>query len=320
MKKRLLAILVVLAMVFTLAACTEDPVVETPVVETPEVDTSDVEDNGEDAYVLDPNFEDSVFVDFGVMAFNHRNFTIPYGETINIGGNMGPTEGGEGGGASDAIRLIGFQGYTEPKDEDGEPAGFNDGLDSTWQILISQNGEFWENIARIEASFYLEGEGEAEDIVNVEPFYQGGGLWNANWRNTGNNLLRAFDEDNGGDGFRWGLEMTVVWDIPWFINDSVVEKGLDRELFSSPPVLTDPENENSDKKGGGLLKFGLQLKNENPLAEDISARIVWTDVKIFVYDLDLFMQHVNFVTEETDGAVTMAPEAIGRVFEVEAEE
>ncbi|MCL2070692.1 MAG: hypothetical protein FWH07_00460 [Oscillospiraceae bacterium] len=321
LSKRLLAIFAAMAMALTLtlAACNNDNGDEPPAQQDPVVtdDTAGGDDNTNDEQNdnNDDNSEDDFvnepFVDFAVMAFNQREFTIPAGMNINIGGNNGPGSG-EGGGASDAIRIVGFQGYREP---DG---GFPDGLDSTWQDLISQNGEFWENVERIEAEFYFEGVGgiESEAISNVEVFMQGGALWSHDWWNTGDNLLKQFDEDNGGDGFHWGDRMTAVWDIPFYVEHRVENVGRDRELFSSPPVPKDPEDEESDKEGGGILKFGLQVKTDSPV-NDITARIIWTDVTIYVYDLDLFNEFVAEVTATT--GIEMSPGAIDRVVQVDAQ-
>jgi hypothetical protein len=306
--KRLLAMLVAMAMVFAVAACSSEdvpPVNDDVVAETPSDEGNDVIDEPVDEIIL-PDVEMVEFINFGVMAFNHREFTIPARTNIKVGGNMGPRPGGEGGGASDAIRIVGFQGYPEPED------GFNDGLDSTWQILISQNGPFWENIDRIEAGFYLEGVGglDAEEISNVEVFMQGGGLWSYDWVNPGYNLLNQFSEENGGNGFHWGNEMTAVWSVPDFIQDRVEVGGRDRELFGSPPVPDNPEDEESDKNGGGISKFGLIIETDNPI-NDIDAKIIWTSVTIYVYDIDLFMEFVAEVEEITE--IVMSEGAIDRV-------
>ncbi|MCL1903308.1 MAG: hypothetical protein FWF94_02685 [Oscillospiraceae bacterium] len=304
LSKRILAVLLAAAMLFALAACGEkDPATNNGASDTEPAANDNVDDNQPEP-VEDDDFEPSTFVDFAVMSFNNREFTIPAGTDIKAGDNMNANHG-----AADAIRIIGFQGHGEPE------GGFADGTDSTWQILISQNGEFWENIERIEAEFYLEGKGdvEAENISNVEKFYQGGALWSFAWYNDGDNMLAEFSEDNGGDGFHWGNRMKAVWDFPSFVDLHVNDKGLSREDFAMPPTPEDPEDDASDKLGGGVNKFGLQIQTDNPV-DDISARIIWTDVKIYVRDLDLFKRFVDEVTEVT--GVEMSEGAMNSVIEV----
>ncbi|MCL1788815.1 MAG: hypothetical protein FWG33_00475, partial [Oscillospiraceae bacterium] len=275
LNKRILAVLTAMAMLLSLAACKEEPAVNNDndvnnVIDPTQDDQTD--DTGEPGEATTGDvYEGETFVDFAVMAFNNREFTIPAATDIKVGDNMNA-----GHGAEDAIRIVGFQGYGEPE------GGFPDGSDSTWQILVSQNGLFWDNIERIEAEFYLEGVGdlEAENISNVEMFYQGGALWNFAWYNDGENMIAEFSEDNGGEGFHWGDRMTAIWNFPAFVDLHVNEKGLDREQFIQPPTPEDPDKEDSDKKGGGINKFGLQIQTDNPV-DDIVVRIIWTDVKIY---------------------------------------
>ena len=321
LNKRLLSLLLALAMVLTLAACQKDDEggkkssegdkdvseeakesEDEKEPETPEKDEEPIE------------IPESEEFDFGVVAFSSREFQIPAGTDIKVGGNMD----NEGGGAEDAIRIVGFQGYAEPA------GGYPDGSSNMWQHLISQNGEFWENISRIEADFFLEGlnDFEPEEISMIETFIQGGGLLGHKWSNSGYNMLWDFDPDNdeyydterGADGFKWGHVLTAVWDIDaWKVkmSDEMGEK-FDTN-FPLPATLEDPAKPDGKKLGGGVLKFGLMVKTDNIL-DDVDAKISWTDVTFYVYDLELFNKFVKEVEEET--GKTMSENAVGRVIEV----
>ena len=303
---KLLALLMAVAMIFSIAACSDPASDPTPPEDnTPANNEGNNESNGENG---DENGEEvpipeSDEFDFLAIAFNNRAFEVPAGGDIKVGGNMN----GEGGGAEDGIKILGFQGYTKP--DDGYPV--DDDPDGEWLTLVSQNGEFWANIARIEADFFLEGLNgfESEEISNVETFFQGGGLASWNFLNSGENLLWEFDEENGGDGFKWGLVMKAVWDVGKFKEELTEEQ---QESFGQAATLVDPDDESSDKKGGGVNKFGLMIKTDNVL-EDVTAKISWTDVKIYVHDLELFNSFIEELEEITGKSMSANTE--GRVIQ-----
>ena len=310
--KKILTILIAGAMMLSLAACENkndtppanpDPPAGNTTDETPEDPGTD----GEDREPIE--YAEGVDFDFAVIAFQARDFTIAPGMDIKIGGNMGPREGGEGGGATDAIRIVGFQGYANPLDGDKYPSG----CVADWGTLISQNGPFWNNISHIEGTFYFAGrEGsEAEEITNTETFFQGGALLGYDFVNSGENLLSQFDEELGGGGLHWGNLITAKWDVQAFRKRMV--SNFSEEEFDSPALPVDPDDESSDREGGGVLKFGLQVKNDNVL-DDVYGRIVWTDVKIYVFDKDLFMEYVEEVFERT--GKEMSDNALENVIEV----
>jgi len=99
--------------------------------------------------------------------------------------------------------------------------------------------------------------------------------------------------------------MTAIWDIEVFKDqDGVAEISVEVDgdietqyIFDLPAAPEDPDDDESDEKGGGVNKFGLMIKSEG--LDEITANITWTDVTIHVYDLDLFNEFVEEVTEIT---------------------
>jgi hypothetical protein len=330
--KKLLAMVLALTMVMTITACTNNTTPSNQVTTAPESD--DIPEGGDTPEGENPEGSDNGEIelpesdefDFGLVKFSSRGFEIEMGGSdIKIGGNMGPSALGEGGGASGAIRIIGFQGY--PKPADGYP-DYNDGSiedpDGELTLLVSANGPVWENIARIEASFFFTGEGEPEDIGNVEVFMQDGGLSGFSWWNSGQNLIEQFSEEHGGDGFKWGDVMTAIWDVTEFKNNEGIAIGRRwtedengewylEYVFDRGPELEDPDDPDGDEQGGGVSKFGLMVQNDN-IIEDIFGTIHWTDVVIYVYDMQLWEEHVAMVYEET--GVEPSQNTQGRVFEI----
>jgi hypothetical protein len=179
---------------------------------------------------------------------------------------------------------------------------------------LHQNGEFWENISRIEANFFIEGEGVADEaITNLELYMLGGGLIGFAWGQTNVNELEQFSEEYDGDGFDWGNVFAVTWDVDEykrrFGSNVQPQHNPDGEYkFDNTPVNVGTEDE-PNYIGGGINHFGFQLKND--AFEDLEITVNWTDVVFYVHDVDLFMEHVEMVTEET--GVTMSANTEGRV-------
>jgi hypothetical protein len=204
--------------------------------------------------------------DFGAIRFTSRDFMIRPAETVIIGGNMN----GEGGGAEGAIRLFGFQGYPMPA---GGFPDYNDGSfhdpQGLYGNLISQNQDFWGNVQRIEASFYLEGKNGADpyDVGYVQTFVQGGSTLSWRFLNSRDNLL----EQVSYHGFEFGDVMTANWDF----RDFAQETG------------------SSD-----VAKMGLMIGSQS-FVDDVHLTIHWTDVRIFVWDYDVFLKDVANVAAIT---------------------
>ena len=323
--KVLIAMLTAFAVVFSFAACggggNDNPT--TPASETgggtPASNPED--DNGP---APDLRLERQDVLEFGLMRFASGTAVIEDGGTSNIGGNMNTAGGG-------FIRQAGFQGYGKPADgyactntrrncaQCGEGETCEDDPDGLWGTLVAQNGEIWSNIARIEATFYLSGEGDPENVGNLETWMIPGGLLEFKWAQSNKNLLSQFDEGNGGDGLDWGLHMTAVWDFEDYAlksgapNTARFEPGT--YLFNMAPIDINEDDDDKDPEfiGGGINSFGFQIKNDNPL-ESISVGINWTDVYIYVFDLDLYNEHLAEVSAETGRTPSANTE--GRIIQV----
>jgi len=301
--RKILALLLALAMVFSMGlimtACDDDNGDDTS---NGNEDNGNGGGNGND-YDTPIDFPDSASFDFAVIEFNEREFTLPMAARRNIGDNLdrNPHD------AADIIKLAFFQQATI--DAEGPYADY--------AFLVSQNGEFWSNISRIEADFFLSGaseDAEAEHLGFFQVYIQGGGLgvppwdfWNtsADEDNLINQIPGVADEDVDR-GFEFGDIMTAVWDITEF--------GRDRYRFSDPPeeIPNDNEDEDDETMGFGVLKFGLQTGNDD--IEDHRFGFHWHDVRIFVYDLELFNEFVEQVSEIR--GFGPSPNTEGKVFEV----
>jgi len=213
-------------------------------------------------------------------------------------------EGGEGFGASDSIRIAGFQGY--PSND-----GFPDDPESKFTTLLSQNGPFWENISKIEASFYITALEEhflPEYVGNIETFYQLGRDGGWDFKQLGGNLInQTYDPEDEDDGFEFGNIMTATWDFDKFKEEHGTVLG--EYVFDQPPTEEGEGNWGS----GSLSKFGVSIKNED--IDEYKGKIFWTDVKIYVHDMDVFMDFVKEVEEETEGRNKMSDDLKDRVIE-----
>jgi hypothetical protein len=299
--KRLLSVLMAIAMLFAtgaLMACNGD---EGDGSGTGESTSAPATTGGNG----DENPPEGETFDFGVIAFRSREMRIPSSNDVKIGGNMGPNTGwgNEGGGASCAIRIFGFQGFARPTD--GFPDyGFGDyqDEDGVYQTLLSQNGPFWENIDKITASFFLDGDEDgAGEIGFIETFIQHGPLGSWEFRaDTGINLIETVvDPEDDDDNFEWGMVMDAVWDFQDFRerHGTVTVWCEETESEVEKYILDIPVDE--DGEGGGILKFGLMIENMDVIEMYLSAKIFFTDVKIYVYDLEEFFDYVAQVAEVT---------------------
>jgi hypothetical protein len=247
--------------------------------------------------------------DFGVIAFNSQEVTIKPDSAINVGGNMNTASAGGGGGV---IRMAGFVGTRGDFECEIDP----DGQHTT---LISQNGAFWDNISRIEASAFLTSDNDPDAVANVESFWLLGGLLGFAWRQTGENLLNEFSEDYGGEGYEWGNScmFNFVWDIDAAkaSDGSLVQAQFnpdgdfifDTEAFD---VKDAEEPEDRDYRGGGLAQLGFMLQNDC-IDETLEIKINWTNVVIYVHCMDTWNEHVAMV-EEVMG-YTMSANTANRV-------
>jgi hypothetical protein len=256
-------------------------------------------------------------LDFGFILFQGGEVTIrPAGGEIKIGDNMNQPGSGN-------LRLAGFQGYPRPSATGYVcnranvccPEGENcyPDVDGQWATLVSQNGPFWKNISRIEATFFLESDADPNALGNVELFFQGGALTNWDWGQFLVNLLDEFSEDNGGDGFEWGTVMTAIWDVDKYAAEVVAEQP-DVDFFGEVIDLN-ADNPDADPNyvGPAVNKLGITLQNED-IDDAMVVTINWTNVRIFVHDMDLFESQLAEIAEATDGFAIIDPAMRDRVF------
>jgi len=335
--KRILALLIAFTMVFAMAACGENNTSNGSgdTTSAPENDGNNGDSTDEtpapNLNLVLPEYED---FDFGVFSFNATEFEFIQGTRTLLGDNLNVEHGGE-----EAVKLAGFQGYEKP--DDGFPG---DDPDGEFQTLISQNGKFWSNIAKIEAEFFFSGvDGtEAEDIANAEMYAMGG--YHSGWKwwasGTGSNMISEYDEarcekhegveeideEEGCDecGFQFGYILKAVWDMS-VIKEEVGKDANDqsKDIFDMEPEPVS-EEEGADIAGGGVSKFGVMLNvntsgdREINSIENVPAKIHWTDVKIYVYDYDLFMEFVEEVEEKM--GKKMSENTKDRVIEADSED
>jgi hypothetical protein len=253
-----------------------------------------------------PSDEPQGSFDFGAIRFSSTDFVLEYDTFFMVGGNPQ-----QGSGAS-AIRLAGFVG-TAPDSwlqSDANPFR-NEPQNRTWANLISQNGEFWENISRIETALVLESSGNAEDIGHMEGFMLGGGLTGFTWHQSGINEIY----DRGYD-FAWGNTIRLTWDIDDF------KEMHGRRVNSHNPegdyVFDLPANDIAEAYdeplviGGGLNSFGFRIRNDC-IDSNISVRINWTDVVIYVHCMTTYNAHLSKLAAITGGHFAPSANTEGRV-------
>jgi hypothetical protein len=297
--RKILAVLMATAMVFTFAACNgDDNNGGNAASTTTGSATSGTEPTGAGAD------EDLVF-DFGVIAFTPREFSI-VGDDVKIGGNSAAGRPGEGGGGERAIRIFNFHGYTMPAE--GYP-DYNDGSfhdpDGVYASFISQNGKFWENVNKIEASFFLKNlcDLESEYLTNVMGFMQNSGAmnWSSFRMDSSNNLIDQVMEREDRE-YEFGDIMHATWDITEAKNTPAFA-SVNRMCEEAGEMVQDyvfdvVASEENDWKGGGVGKFGLVIQNAHPI-DEFDMSIHWTDAKIYVYDLELYFDFVEQIEEIT---------------------
>jgi hypothetical protein len=300
--KKITAIMLAAAMVFTFAACGGGD--ETPTTPAASGDTTPATttagSSGNDEPIVLPN---SASFDFGVIEFNERVFEAQMKNPLLLGDNI--TAAGKGN--EDIVKPAFFK-EAELNGEFEEHA-----------FLISQNGEFWTNIDRIEAEFYISGIAKEADCQTAqkclcvdedgEPLKipcmpQADFLTFFQWYIQGGGLMSGFPFEHGGaddntietipgvaDGdkeFTFGDVMKIKWDFAEFAEWMGEDFGED--VYASPAKMVGEE-----ERGGGVLKFGLQTNNED--VEDWDFKFHWVDVKIYVYDLEAYNGFVDQVTE-----------------------
>jgi hypothetical protein len=293
--KRILALLMAVAMLFSLTACRND--------EDPNKAGETTADTGGEGT---PGGDEGVF-DFGVFRFSSRDFFIRPMSDVKIGGNMpnpasdGP---GEGGGGAGAIRLFGFYGFGKPADgfpdyEDG--SFFNDEIkDGMHGTIVSQNGAFWKTINKIEAKFYLEGKDGtvADDVSWIESVIQAPiGSWP--FYQTGDNLLEQIVDDDTPFVFGPDGTMTVTWDmVAYSTSPAITDVDMDPDGNIVSTNYFDVPFCYETFTGGGVGKIILQIGSDNPNT-NTNLTIHWVDVKIYVNDKDGFFSFVEQIEEIT---------------------
>jgi len=216
--KTLIAMFVCAAMAFSLTACTDPTTPTTPT--NNQSSNPNPSENGPPTESDDLKVHD--FFEFGTMRFSTGSFEIKNDMAVNVGGNTGST-----GGRENLIRLTGFKGDPVADWADAEDP------DSQWTTLVSQNGEFWENISKIEATFFVTSDDSPAALTNVSHWFIPGGVYGFGWEDPGSNLLTQFDAVEDDDkGFVWGpsTAMTAVWDIDWL----AAKKTRFRQLKQPP--------------------------------------------------------------------------------------
>jgi hypothetical protein len=239
--------------------------------------------------------------DFGVIAFSSREITIPAMNSVNVGGEyhralrMGGT----------VIRQAGFVGGRVGAAHN--PIPDDECQDGSWLNLISENGEFWANVVRIDASLYFDSnqemmtvhDGESTPrVASVEAFSILGGLRHHYWLPTGRNALEDYCCCHGNDFFAWGDTINLSWDIDLISRQQGYCNNNEEYIF--------------DRPGGGIHCFGFQLFNicqDNDLVMTVN----WTDVTIYVRCIATYNDHVARVAEITGR--TPSANVAGRVRE-----
>lgn len=217
---------------------------------------------------------------FVVLKFNAREFTTKPGKdaSIMLGDNITLNGAGKkpnNNTASDAI-IAAFQ----------QP--FLDDPNFANRFIITQNPDFWNSVDSITASFYLDQidkDAEPTDIGCIQEYIQMGGKSKTDaWKFVSDevNLLEQFP-----DGYVYGAEcvFTVTWDIKGMMS----EYGTDE--------IANPDDE--EGKGGGVLKFGIQVCGTDECIDPRKLKVNWTDVEIFVKDKAKFDEYVAKVSEIT---------------------
>jgi hypothetical protein len=318
LRKKLAAMFLAAAMVVTFAACSSDddngsegsgsnePAPSGSGSQPGDNDTPGTGLSQDDR----PNVAVAEGFDFGAFKFSSMDFVIEFESILTIGGNPQ-----QGFGAS-AIRIAGFVGDAPDAFlANPELNLFHDEPeDRLWGMLISNNGPFWRNVSRIEAFFYLEGDQDSDDIVNVESNMIGGGLMGYNFVQSGVNELAQWDEDLGGPGFAFGSDHVfhLVWDIDNFRDNhgSAINPAANPD---GEYVFDDePRDVNGSLRGGGINSFGFQVRYDD-INNDMNARINWTDAVVYVHCMDTWNQHLAELSEITEGHFTPSANTEGRV-------
>jgi|GEM_PF-2311242 len=264
--------------------------------------------------------------DFVVLRFKSGEFTVEPGSGFNVGDNCGDEASKKPKyTCADFISAPFQQTANQPEFKKGEPYG---SLNPNG-FLISENGDFWFNIDHITANFYIEDKGSEiptrpVHYQYIQPYLQMGGgsefatKWD--WWSPQVNLAKV-----GGDGIgespyldSFGKEqiLTVTWDVKtWY--ETVGEKrgipGNTDEYVTNEKL---PEQGRMFTAGNGAQKFGIQFaredganyKDSDPAlsqecfdANDVKLKLYigFTDVEIYVKDMDKFMEYVNKAEELT---------------------
>lgn len=295
--KKLLAFLFCAAVLMTAAGCKGsggDPPTTTTTTSGATESTTTTADAGDtDAAPTEPpvtvSDAEAKDFDFVVMQFNCREFVTKPGNSVLLGDNYTVVKKGETVLSSNIGRDATIQAFQQPLVDDQY-------FDS--RFIINQNGDFWQSIDHITANFYIEdvtGTAALEDVTYIQGYIQMGGLSKEKaWKfypEAGDvedtdslNFLKQFPE--GEYVFGPACVMTATWDI----------KGA-MEKYGTLDAAN-PEDE--EGKGGGILKFGVQVGDEG--IEEKKLKICWTDATIYVKDKAKFDEYVAKVSE-INGAV-----------------
>ncbi|MDR0222652.1 MAG: hypothetical protein LBI38_03830 [Oscillospiraceae bacterium] len=235
--------------------------------------------------------------DFGVLKFTSMEFTVDPFRNFCIGENVGDEKS-----PSDA--RFGIQApLQQTANMDGDNASRNpDGF------IISENGDFWYNIDRIEAKFYIEDKGseiqsKPEHYGYIQPYIQIGGgpevgtkweWWSpgqdgdttqVNLAHIGGDIDSDILPDFGKDN---------VISITWNVSDAYRYWGETRGI----PGDTSGEEWTA---GNGLQKFGIQFGRSDDFFDEkdveLDLYVGWVDVEIFVKDMDKYNEYVEKCAE-----------------------
>jgi hypothetical protein len=295
---KILATLVAFSLVLSLTACGGNGNGDNGTTTTADPgssnETSSPGDTSSDDTGVRPTERADVF-DFGVIRFNSKEVTIDPLTANNLGSNPG-------GVGYDIIRIAGFQGI---------PTNnwvCEDDPDAEFTTIVSQNGEFWANVSRIEAYFYFDSENDEPIPTNVQRFAQTGGLigFGGFDHMAAPNLLTEFDNEDGSEGgYTFGTDCVfkAVWDIDNFAEFfgsgvSGVHNPEGEYLFDSPGIDVNADDPDKDPEfvGGGVNQFGIIVQNED-IDNEMTFTFNWTGITIYVKDLELYNKHVAAVEE-----------------------
>jgi len=231
--------------------------------------------------------------DFVVLKFNCRDFVTKPGDSVLLGDNYTYTKKDETFLTANIGRDATIEAFQQPMTDDPYYES---------RYIINQNGDFWQCVDHITASFYIEdtsGDAAIEDMTYMQAYIQMGGLSKeTSWRffpdkdradvedTDSLNLIKQFPEGE------YALDSAHVMTVTWDIKSAMAKYGT-----------LDAASDETEGKGGGVHKFGVQIGDEG--IDEKKLKICWTDAEIYVSDKAKFDEYVAKVSA-VNGAVMPA--------------